>query len=153
MSVPLFHVSGATTTHLEGWIMTFPFHSIVWASNSSFLFPCITCIQRMLSFWAPGHLGVFGMEAGKDVFIKPVRGATGYSCYKTHSGEKMLASVNGIIRPLPHGATTLDSKCTGEQSLFLLCILSVVLPSVVLRCCRVAPLTPLTFDMSCRHIS
>ena len=61
------------------------------------------------------------MEAGKGVFIKPVSGATGYSCYKTHSGEKMLASVNGIIRPLPHGATTLDSKCTGEQSLFFYC--------------------------------
>ena len=77
-----------------------------------------------------------------------VNGGTWYSCNKTHSGEKLIASVNGAIRPFPHGARTLDNTCRpiGEQSLFF--ILHFV--SGVTVCGGV---TPLTFDKSFRHIS
>ena len=57
-------------------------------------------------------------EAGKGMFVNIVSGVTGYSCNKTHSGEKLIASVCSISEPLPRGTITLDHTCFGEQSLF-----------------------------------
>ena len=52
------------------------------------------------------------------MFVNIVSGVTGYSCNKTHSGEKLIASVGGIGEPLPCGTITLHQTCFWEQSLF-----------------------------------
>lgn len=52
------------------------------------------------------------------MFINIVSGVTRYSSNKTHTGKKLIASDNDVIRPFPRGARTLDNTCLGEQSLF-----------------------------------
>ena len=47
------------------------------------------------------------------MFVNIVSCVTVYSCNKTHSGEKLIVSVNGNGKPLPLSAETLDQTCLG----------------------------------------
>lgn len=118
-----------------------PLLSIFIFAESSFPLPSITWMQRKPALWAVDHLQAFGSEAGKGMFVNIVSGVTRCSCNKTHSGEKLIAQLVVLVNHFHMVQELWITHAWGSSHYFLNFILSVVLPSVVLPCCRVTPLT------------